>query len=434
VYFTLSSISNEVLIQELHGLDLNINISKVRTNADRVANINLFTREAFSTSTTNSINEWPVCGTSGNLLAWDILSSNYVTSKWHWDHRFLPNLVRFNKVSINTVCRSLSVNNPSKEVMKNRIQQPYLVTDLLERNFDEAKDRCEKLGNEGQLYSFATASDYQATWPRVVQHGIFDEMWTAYHRSLTSLQSFVNIYDSEEAIPAGLWGAGQPNNIDQQCVVCSKLADCLDQFCTTPKPSVCQFSTRGAPFLRLRGNCAKSALDTLYYPSSDQSSEFMWIGIKSTFIKYNQTSRQWEAHVAHGDDEPNTWAYTEADVEGMLLGTNFWTVVEDRACYPGPSRAVTMSLSSCQSQEFNCDNGDCTHLDNRCDGLFDCSDGSDEKDCYYLDALDNYNKDISPSTDRENVEQLGRACIKQFLHHYIFYYNYLFRIQIKKAS
>ena len=384
--------------QELHGVNLGTNIKNICTNADRAANINLFT--IHGNINTSGAYAWPACGMAGNLLAWGNMTSRGSGGSWEWDQRFPADLVHIDKLLLGTVCTT-----------DGELQQPYLISDGAARSFSASRERCQLLGSGGQLYSFSSIADYHATWPRVLQQGITDEMWTAYQRAPKARNTFVSVYDWGTEMPPGLWAAGQPNNIDQHCVVCSQLAGCLDQYCTTPKPSVCQFPTSGAPLLRLHGNCANSAMDTLFYPSSDQSSSFIWLGIKTTFIRYNLSAWRWEAHVAHGAGDPDTFAYTEANAEDLLLGTHQWTVVNDRACYPGPSRTVTLSLSACHSQEFNCNDGACTHLDNRCDGLFDCSDGSDEQDCHFVDGLEDYNKGISPSIDRNNVAKLGMLCI-----------------------
>lgn len=39
------------------------------------------------------------------------------------------------------------------------------------------------------------------------------------------------------------------------------------------------------------------------------------------------------------------------------------------------------STDSCNSYEFTCDNGDCTDKHNECNGVRDCGDGSDERNC-----------------------------------------------------
>ena len=62
-------------------------------------------------------------------------------------------------------------------------------------------------------------------------------------------------------------------------------------------------------------------------------------------------------------------------------------------------------LIKCKKGEFTCDNGGCLDLKQRCNNLFECSDGSDEDNCepLWIDK-DNYRKTFPPVSGKEKTE------------------------------
>ena len=94
--------------------------------------------------------------------------------------------------------------------------------------------------------------------------------------------------------------------------------------------------------------------------------------------------------------EPAIGAYSEVSMQSLLLGRSTWTVYNDRSCSPSAEFSVNVSLSSCRSDQFACDDGHCINLTARCDGTAACLDGSDEADCRLLQLTGRYNREIAP--------------------------------------
>ena len=55
-----------------------------------------------------------------------------------------------------------------------------------------------------------------------------------------------------------------------------------------------------------------------------------------------------------------------------------------------------LTLSDCHPVKYTCNNGQCIDLSNKCDGLIDCADGTDELECEFLVLDKNYSKNKLP--------------------------------------
>ena len=64
----------------------------------------------------------------------------------------------------------------------------------------------------------------------------------------------------------------------------------------------------------------------------------------------------------------------------LPVGKKLWTLPES-SCNQGLDEKRVLLLTSCQPGQFSCDNAECIDIINRCDGVQQCRDLSDEKEC-----------------------------------------------------
>jgi Neurotransmitter-gated ion-channel ligand binding domain len=338
----------------------------------------------------------------GNILAWN-------TSLWKYS-RILEPYVRILQVSKRMVLGQMTTELAG---------QFFFVS--VKMDFTLALDKCYKLGN-GTLAQFRSKAQMIDVWSEA--KGIMslnDEyMWSTYVRSKVNGSQFVH-KKTNEPIPAELWKTGQPNNMAQSCVVYND-EGYDDEYCGTSHPFACQLEDW--PQFRLRGLCSESSFDTVYFPFT-LLGELVWIGSSprgNTFIRFNQQSYRWESRVGGSD----IWGYSQIGYESLLLGTNIWTIFNDRQCGAGLSYEKNLSLTFCSDDFFNCDDGGCLLLDYWCDQNFEpdssqnttkimsCLDGSDEEFCHSIETRPGYLNQVAPTRHPKTVVEVY-ASIMQIL-------------------
>ena len=74
-----------------------------------------------------------------------------------------------------------------------------------------------------------------------------------------------------------------------------------------------------------------------------------------------------------------------------------WTVEGDFNCGNGASYTTELKLTACNPEgEFTCDDGECVKMEEKCDQIADCRDGSDERKCQLIVLKDGYNMKVPP--------------------------------------
>ncbi|CAL4181857.1 unnamed protein product, partial [Meganyctiphanes norvegica] len=67
-----------------------------------------------------------------------------------------------------------------------------------------------------------------------------------------------------------------------------------------------------------------------------------------------------------------------------------------RSTWKSGKLSANLTLTSCTEEEFACDNGDCIKFTDICDGMLDCEDKSDEKECKMVFPVPGYNPAMPP--------------------------------------
>ena len=104
----------------------------------------------------------------------------------------------------------------------------------------------------------------------------------------------------------------------------------------------------------------------------------------------------------------NFLATSRASESSLLLGTHLWKVHNDstKCTSEGENTYLAnLTLHACSSESFACNNAFCIPMEKRCDGVEDCRDTSDERNCRKLIMREGYKKELAPAPKGgENVE------------------------------
>jgi hypothetical protein len=263
------------------------------------------------------------CGTPGTALAWAPSSWIYPQS-WPLSPVAVKNSLT-KQVLASEVCRS-NKNNTSG----------VLVVVPLYLKVAAAYSVCSRLGSSGQIPIYDNLTEWRAAWEfaaaAVAATTAVEFLWQPFHRQATG-NIFMSRYNTSRQLNLAMWVNGQPNNPDEKCVLCD-WQGCWDKYCDDEQPFVCQFSQESPPLLRLRGLCRQTSLDTMYYPTN-RLGDLVWMGVGATYIRFNHQVQRWEARMSGSD----AWAVSDASYDSLLLGTQNWTIFNDRKCFPGTVEA-----------------------------------------------------------------------------------------------
>ena len=130
--------------------------------------------------------------------------------------------------------------------------------------------------------------------------------------------------------------------------------------------------------------------------------EEFYLGFKKSSIRYNKELEIWNLTTW---DKPGIFATSQASRTSILIGRQDWNLYNEPKC----QQEVEMVLTSCQQSEFNCRNGTCIDMTQRCNQEKDCADGSDEKDCRIVVPVSGYQRDKpAPPRDKDSDKSTVR--------------------------
>ena len=226
-------------------------------------------------------------------------------------------------------------------------------------------------------------------------------IWSSYTHD--DNENFSDFYTKAFFPSPSLWTTGQPNGGKAQ--PCSGwwrgktlAAGLWDTQATSRFAGQCFCQFTKSPILKLRGLCKGSHIDTHYTPIY-QGGKVLYKGLTNTEITYIETEddTKWMMTV----NRKKTIGQTFADDISYVLGTHSWHITNDTAkCR---YKRMELKMTGCSEGEFTCSNGDCVHMEERCDQVLDCEHKSDELNCKTVLLEESYRKTAPPlGLRREN--------------------------------
>ncbi len=155
--------------------------------------------------------------------------------------------------------------------------------------------------------------------------------------------------------------------------------------------------------LRLKGLCVDdlkkdSDFDTEFYAYGLFNERLYFRGIRASHIFYDPLDSKWTLQSLKNPSKISKIMTTKA--HEYPIGRIEWTVKNNNTsfgiCGLANDENHVLTFSDCHPEKYTCNTGQCIELGQKCDGLIDCQDGSDELECQFLVLDKNYSKDKLP--------------------------------------
>ena len=158
------------------------------------------------------------------------------------------------------------------------------------------------------------------------------------------------------------------------------------------------------PVFTLKGICHSSAINWNYYIAIDKNKGHIshYDGYKRGEISISDKS--WKSlGITHNLTMPKSYKIP------YPVGRVAWHIFEPKCGLNSANdhNKYYLTLSICEfPNEFTCDTGQCIDIESRCNGVDDCADESDEKDCSFVEIPPSYKKETPPKKHKESNETL----------------------------
>ena len=370
---------------------------------DKVSNFNVYNNK-LSIAEMQEITNGSRCGEQGNYLSWS-------NSKWN----LTDSTAKVQTIEKNELCGDASITyfhghhfyEDGMHFCRGKFSNSRM---HLPRSFKESKmmsDKIEKVfiervkGSEPENYCGRGSHYWLAGYDSYDERGWIDD-------------------NTKQPMTHFQWESAQPNAIEQRCIATSlgkdyRLASWYDTECLDTSCFACE-SERRLTF-SFRGLCGKSRFRDYYTPNNNddeiQKGLLGYTGFHNVGIRYNSTSFEWNLFMYDYEPYTYTWATSKASQETGALGLHKWLFFnESSSCTDEFTFSTELSFTSCNDEQFNCNDGQCIPMENKCDGRTHCRDRSDEIGCKILVTSSSYSKDMIPLPEEENKKAQMDLSIK----------------------